>query len=1040
MALDLLEQTLPHIRNSIYRQRLSLPDWKMKEGDVQHGASSTLNDKSWTPIRVPFQWGKYDRTFWFRNTVEVPIAFAGKPLALLLSFPEALLYLNGKPYHGLDVNHQEVSLTSRARAMESFHVAVEAYSGRKKELNPFTTAELVTVDADARRLFNALIVLRDLEKMVEHASQESKDLREIARRTLVYLKYFAPGSEAYPEQIARSYRELLSMLQNEYPTTIPGLIHLIGHSHIDVAWLWRFGETARKCGRTFSTALRLLEEFPDFKYSQSQAVLYQYTRDHYPDLYKQIKQRVLEGRWEVMGSTWVEPDCNIPNGESLVRQIAYGKRFFREEFNIDSNVLWLPDTFGYSWALPQILRKAGVNAFHTSKLTWNDTNKFPHTTFWWEGVDGTRVLSHISPLGLEAQSTPKDLRKSAQALQPGAPVPHVLQTFGFGDGGGGVTKDQIDHTVILRNIVGLPAAQISTVREFFRQVQEQLPPELPVWKNELYLERHRGTLTTHGWIKKANRDAESLLYATELLASLAFLWGNGAAARKYPQQAIEALWKDLLLYQFHDIVPGTSIKDVYAEVRPGFDDLTKRANEIIERSVGTLTAAVKKNAREFRFTLFNPLPWERQEYVEVVVKSPERSFDVSDGNGGILEHQVLSRGKEGVQLLCYLPSVPAYGFAHILVRPVAGHKAAASVWKATPHAFETPLFHVRVDGKGAFSSIHDKTLRRELVQKGKRANLFLTFRDTPKQWEAWDIDADIEKHRLDLFSFKQVRVVEQGPLRLTARLEFRTPNNSVLTQDVHFYHKRRRIDFETHVRWNEKQTLLKVAFPLAIKTSHATYEIQFGAIQRPTKSNDPMEKAKFEVPAQQWADLSEQKYGVSLLNDSKYAYDTHENVLRLTLLRSPHYPHPIEPGHLHDPEITDSGEHRFVYSLLPHAGDWRTGETVCRARELNQPLLIFPERIGRTRSPLLQFNKPGIQVSAVKRADADDAILIRMYEAHGEATDTTLHLPFECKGAAECDLLEQPIKDLRITKGRLSLRFKPFEIKTVRFVPKIRRS
>jgi alpha-mannosidase len=423
MALDLLEVILPHIRNSIYRQRLSLPDWKMKEGDVEHAASPSLNDKNWTPIRIPFQWGKYDKTFWFRQTVEVPSSFAGKPLALLLQFPEAQLYLNGKPYQGLDAHHTEVFLTSRARTAEAFHVAVEAYSGRKKDQNTFATAELVTVDSDARRLHSALTVLHELDKLLEHGSSESKDIREIIRRTLVFLKYFKPESDAYPGQIARAYRELQAMLENEYRTTVPGLIHLIGHSHIDVAWLWTFRETVRKCGRTFSTALRLLEEFPEFKFTQSQALLYQFTRDTYPDLYRQIKQRVLEGRWEVTGAMWVEPDCNIPSGESLVRQLVHGKRFFREEFNHDCTVVWLPDTFGFTWSLPQLMKKAGVSFFHTSKLSWNDTNPFPHSTFWWEGVDGTRILSHVSPVGLEGQAHPKDLLKSAGALPRGPSEP-----------------------------------------------------------------------------------------------------------------------------------------------------------------------------------------------------------------------------------------------------------------------------------------------------------------------------------------------------------------------------------------------------------------------------------------------------------------------------------------------------------------------------------------------------------------------------------------------------------------------------------------
>ncbi len=1038
MALDLLDQLLPHIRDSIYRQRLSLDDWKMKEGDIDGGASPSLRDKSWTPIRVPFQWGKYDKTFWFRQAVEVPTSFAGKPLALRLDFPDGLVFVNGKPYHGVDKHHQEIFLTVRARAMESFFVAVEAYSGRTKDLHTFGFAELVVVDATARKLYHALSALRELEKLLDHTSQEAKDIREIIRRTLIFLKYFAPGSEAYPEQIRRAYEELRKIITTEYRTTLPGMIHLIGHSHLDVVWLWTLKETMRKCGRTFSTALRLIEEYPDFAFSQSQAILYQFTRDHYPDLYKQIKQRVAEGRWEVMGSTWVEPDCNIPNGESLVRQIVYGQRFFKSEFNTDSTVLWLPDTFGYSWALPQILKKAGIKYFSTTKLTWNDTNTFPYSTFWWEGIDGTRILSHIPPVGLEGLSHPKDLLKTADALHTDNDMPAVLQTIGFGDGGGGVTKEQIEHIKALQDVTGLPPIKFSSVGEFFRAVEEQTVAELPVWKNELYLEKHRGTLTTHGWIKKANRQTEALLYAAELTSTLATLWGTGSA-RKYPQAELEALWKKLLLYQFHDIVPGTAIKDAYADVREGFEDVRVRGEKIIAKALTGLPAAAKKDAKAVRFTLFNPLQFPRAEYVELEIPLKTKNVRVTDSRGTVIEHQIITKAGNGLHVLCYVPNIPAFGTVQLFVNPSTERPPESDAWKASSASFETPLARMRLDGKGAFSSIYDKTTRRELILKGKRGNLFQTFRDVPKQWDAWDIDADFEKHRLELFSFKQARVVEQGPLRMTLRLEFRTENNSSIHQDVLFYHKRSRIDFVTHVKWHEKQTLLKVAFPFTAKSSQATFEIQFGALKRPTKSSDSWDKAKFEVPAQRWADLSESKYGIALLNDSKYAYDVKESVLRLTLLRSPHYPHPVEPWHLYENEITDAGEHQFVYALQPHSGDWRSGGVTQRAQELNHPVLVFSGASFSVPKPFLHTTKASIHVDTIKQADDGQGIIVRFHESHGDAADTTVHFGFEVKSAAECDLLEQPIKELKANKAKLPLKFKPFEIKTIRIVPKAKR-
>ena len=344
----------------------------MKEGDIPDAESVSLHDKSWTSIRIPFHWGKYDKTYWFRQTITITPEYSGKPLVLLLDLPEALLYLNGKPHQGIDHNHKEILICEKSKPNEQFVIAIQAYSGRKHEHTSFSTAELAVLDTTARRLDSALTVLQELDKLIDHGSYESKKIRDLIHRTLIFLKYFKPGSEEYPNAIRRAYNFLLNTLDTELKTTIPGFIHLIGHSHIDAAWLWTKRETTRKCGRTFSSVLRLMDEFPEFKFSQSQPVLYEHTKRHYPDLYKQINQRITEGKWEPLGSMWTEADCNIPNGESLVRQIVYGKRYFKQEFGIDSTILWLPDSFGFNWSLPQILQKSGITYFYSSKLLWND--------------------------------------------------------------------------------------------------------------------------------------------------------------------------------------------------------------------------------------------------------------------------------------------------------------------------------------------------------------------------------------------------------------------------------------------------------------------------------------------------------------------------------------------------------------------------------------------------------------------------------------------------------------------------------------------
>jgi alpha-mannosidase len=1040
MAIDLLEQIFPHIKNSIYPLRVALPDWRMKESDVPDGASVSLVDKSWTSIRVPFQWGKYDKTCWFRLTIKVTPEFAGKPLVLLLDFPEALLYLNGKPHHGIDQHHKEILICEKSRLGEQFHIAIQAYSGRKHEHNTFAYAKLAVLDTTARRLDSGLTVLQEVDKLMEHGSQESREIRELIRRTLIFLKYFKPGSEEYPNAIRRAYNFLLNTLETELKTTLPGLVYLIGHSHIDAAWLWTLKETTRKCGRTFSSMLRLMEEFPEFKFSQGQPALYELTKSHYPDLYKQIKQRVLDGKWEPLGSMWCEADCNIPNGESLIRQILFGKQFLKQEFGIDANTLWLPDSFGFNWALPQILKKSGISYFYTSKLNWNDTTKFPYTSFWWQGIDKTRILSHVSPVGLEGQITPKFILKSGDPAQQEPAISPILQTYGHGDGGGGATKENLEFAVVLKTLSGLPASQLSTVQEFFKKLEEQ-SASLPTLNNELYLETHRGTYTTQAWIKKENRECESLLYVSELLSTISSLFGKNAAARRYMQRELERAWKKLLLNQFHDIISGIAIADAYQESQQEYQAIRKICSSTIDNCIQGISQPVKRSKTEFHFSLFNSLAWQRTEYVELFVASNAKHLKVTDANGKPITHQVVERSKLGQKLLCFVEDIPAMGFQQIIVRPDQGSAEPLELWNTSSHGIETPFFKVRLDKKGAIKSLYAKHLRRELFQKGKCGNVFATFRDIPKQFEAWNIDADFEKHKIDAWKIKQIKIIEHGPLRATIRLEFKSENGSAIIQNVHFYHQSPRIDFQTRIRWHEKQVLLKVVFPINMKTSRATYGIQFGSISRSTKPHTDWEKAKFEVPAQQWADMSDAKYGMSLLNDCKYGYDAKENTLRLTLLRSPHFPHLNDPSRS-DTGLIDQGEHIFCYALHPHRGDWMKGATVQHAREFNNPIMIFPNIQVNSIPSLVESSKQNIIVDSIKKAEESDAIIIRMHEAHGASTDTTLHFGADATSAMECNLLENNEKQYKIVKSKLMLKFKPFEIKTIKLnlmVPKKKR-
>ena len=1031
MAFDLLEQILPHVANAVYPASIPLTHWKVKESDLADASAVSLKDKSWADFAVPSFWGGYDRTAWFRTTVTIPAQFSGQRVGLLLDLPEGLLFVNGKPYAGLDANHHEVLLTDKAKTGQTFHLAIQAYSGRTKDVSHFKRASLVIIYPTAKILHAGLTMLHDLEKLYGPGTQESKDVRELTRRTLIYLKYFKPEGEEYPNAIGRALNFLHNTLETEFASSGVGTVHLLGQSHLDLAWLWTLKETRRKVGRTFSSMVRLLDEFAEFRFTQSQAVLFDMLSEDYPSLAKEVRSHVESGRWEITGSTWVEVDCNIPSGESLVRQILHGKRSFQSRYGVDTDIFWVPDSFGYTAALPQIMKKSGIRSFFTTKLTWNDTTKFPYNSFWWEGIDGSRILSHMPPVGLEGTSSPKDVRKSWTAFQQKELSGHVLLTYGFGDGGGGVSKRQILATRFVRTLPALPQSRISSAKEFFDALAEGAD-RLPIWTGELYLERHRGSLTTHAWVKNANRRAELALYEAELLASIAQLNPASKAAPRYPSEELDSAWKTLLANQFHDIICGTCIPDVFADAEKDFERLNTSIAKLRERSLAQLGAPRSAAPAAFSATVFNTLPWSRSDYVELAIPGTDRAFQVTDDRGQSCLHQVLGRSKGITRLLCYVEGIGPLTSRRLTVAPVKRAEEQPSAWKLGTKQLESPLYRIRLDAKGAITSIYERRTRREIIPSGSRANVFEAFTDKPKEWEAWEIDPEYESKKHQPFVVKSMQIVEHGPLRVAVEILFKSDRGTQIKQRMLLYHASPRIDFETVSEWRERQTLLKVAFPVNVKAQNATYEIQFGAIERSTKARTPQDKAKYEVPAQQWADLSDKRFGVTLINDNKYGYDIKENVIRLSLLRSPHFPHELEPAKQADHRVMDQGTHRFRYGLLPHHGDWRAGASVRAAKEFNQGLMVLPGVALRPVEPIIRSLPQGVYVSSIKKAEDGPETVIRLYEGHGQTVKGTLESGYAIDQALECDLLERPGQKLAPSKGKLALKFSPYEIKTLR--------
>ncbi|MBI4419171.1 MAG: alpha-mannosidase [Ignavibacteriales bacterium] len=1036
MALDLLDQILPSVQRHIYPAIVPISDWKIKVGDIPNGFAPSLNDNNWTPITPPqARWGAYDTTFWFRSKVTIPPGFANQPLALLLDFSEGLLFVNGKAHHGLDGHHWAVPLTPRARAGQTYSLAVQAHSGRKKEQNEFRQADLAVVNPTARALHSGLSLLRDLEKFYGQGSPESKEIRELIRRSLIYLKYFKPDGEEYPNAIGRAYRFLTQTLEAEFRTEIPGKIHVLGQSHLDVAWLWTLRETRRKAARTFSSALRLMEEFPEFRFAQSQPLLLDFVKSDHPELYKLIRQRIAEGRWEPVGAMWVEPDCQMPSGESLIRHIARGKRFVKQEFGIDIDTAWLPDSFGFPWSLPQILVKSGIRYFFTTKLSWNDTTAFPYNSFRWQGIDGTQVLAHMPPVGLEGQIKPADFRKNWERFSQQEQLSDVLQTYGHGDGGGGPTAGDLHALSFMQQLPALPTVRITSLKEFCLKLEEH-SKELPVWSDDLYLEKHRGTFSTNGRIKKAHRVSERALYTAELLSVLALL----CSGRKYPEADLEKSWKRLLQNQFHDILAGTVIQDAAEEALKDFDRIRAVAESVVKSSATVLSRSVRRRAKEFHFSVFNTLPWTRSAYVEVPIKSKERNFRVTDARGKSVEYQIIARAKGVTTILCYVEDIPPVSAVHLTIIPTDTKRDIEAQWKASTRLIETPIYRIRMDSQGNFTSIQDKKSRKEVLKKGQRGNALQSFHDAPDEWEAWDLEGGYDNRKADVLRFKSARVAEEGPLRMTIEVIRRSDRGSIVQQRIQLFHRSPLIEFRTRLVWNDSNILVKAAFPLNVHSSALRCEVPFGSQERTTKPKTPAERAKFEVPVHQWMDISDPKFGVSLLNDGKYGCDAKESTMRLTLIRSPHYPHPIDPRASTDSAVTDQGDQEFSYALYPHQGDWRKAETVRRAREFNHPVLVWSNVEPREFPPLLHSLPSNILADSIKRADNGDGIVIRLHEAHGQVTRCTLQSGFGILQAEECDLMEQVHTKLKTSKGGIPLKFSPFEIKTLRVRFRARKS
>ncbi|MFJ3669825.1 alpha-mannosidase [Streptomyces sp. NPDC090106] len=958
----------------------------------------------YAPFAMDTPWGPPWGTTWFRMRGTVPAGFAGRRVEAVIDLgftgdwpgnqAEALVHLpDGRPLKAVNPLNQYVPIAHPATGGEEIDYLVEAASNpdilagdfsRPTQLGDvltagdsplytFRRADIAVLDEEVWHLDLDLQVLRELMvHLGEHEPRRHEIMHALDRAMDALDLDDVSGSAA-------AVREVLAPVLARPAHASAHTISGVGHAHIDSAWLWPIRETKRKTSRTFSNVTSLADEYDDFVFACSQAQQYEWVRDNYPHVWARIQDSVKKGQWVPVGGMWVESDGNLPGGEAIARQLIHGKRFFIEHFGIETKGVWLPDSFGYNASYPQLAKLAGNDWFLTQKISWNQTNTFPHHTFWWEGIDGTRIFTHFPPVDTyNARFSGEEMARAVRNYAEKGAGQRSLAPFGWGDGGGGPTREIMERARRLADLEGSPKVVVEHPDEFFAKARAEYP-DAPVWQGELYLELHRATYTSQARTKQGNRRSEHKLREAELWATTAALHAPGYA---YPYEHLDRLWKTVLLHQFHDILPGSSIAWVHREAEAEYARVAEELETLTAEAVAALGAG---DAR-----VFNTSPYARTEVVRTAQGAPA------------------------------LVEVPAGGSAPLT--PVEPRLPVT----VDGRVLDNGLVRVEVAEDGTLASVYDLRAGREVL--AEPGNLLRLHTDLPNYWDAWDIDKHYRNRYTDLLDTDAVTVVEQDPLSGAIRVERSFGKGSKITQTISVRAGSPRIDIETDIDWHEAEKILKAGFPVDIRAPHSSAEIQFGHIQRPTHTNTSWEAARFEVSGHRWIHLAEPGYGVAILNDSTYGHDVTRTVredggtttrVSLSLVRAPRIP---------DPEA-DQGRHRFTYSLLPGAS---IEDAVAEGYSLNLPLRVA-DAAGAP-EPVVSVDGDGVTVEAVKLADDGSGdVVVRLYESRGGRATGVLRTGFPLAGAEVTDLLERPLGEGEAAvDGAVPVTLRPFQILTLR--------
>ena len=936
--------------------------------------------------------------------------------------PQISVYLDDELLQALDVNHREVLLPKGIHG-GTHSLRLEIFSGREEKQFPLFIY-LQQVDRPSRNCYYDFWVALESWRSILGNTEHELIYKQVLKEAAQFLDFRTDYSDNYYFGVKKASNYLQKHLYQREDFQQTATVLAVGHTHIDIAWLWTVQQAIEKGQRSFSTVLKLMQEYPDYTFIQSQPQMYQFIKEKYPELYKEIKKKITENRWEPEGAMWVEADCNLTSGESLVRQIIHGKQFFKDEFDKESQVLWLPDVFGYSGALPQILKKTNTPYFMTTKLSWNQFNQIPFDTFYWQGIDGSEVLTHFITTVSEGYSPtpyyttynglldPYSVKGSWDRYQQKTINDEVLVAYGYGDGGGGPTREMLETASRLKNgLPGIPKVQSGFPQDYFQRLDNRLKnKKVPRWRGELYFEYHRGTYTSMAKNKKNNRQTETMLQSIEKI----FAQYNLA---DYPKNQLDKMWKLTLLNQFHDTLPGSSIKEVYDQTDLEYKETAELGKALIKELF------VDKEHSSTAVLIYNPLGKTRNMLAKVPLYPNERlTLD-----GKEICQQTSSTG----EVLVYLPEFPALS-SKLLEKKRCADAVKTSEQdyteqkKTLTNYFETTYYKVRFNDSFEIVSLFDKQREREIVPPGQVLNQLVAYEDLPLNFDAWDIDIYYQEKSWPVHSVCSAKLIEDGHIRQTILIE-RVFEDSFIQQFIHFYKNSERIDFETTVDWHQQHVLLKALFPIEVNTLKATFDIQFGNVERPIHTNTSWDQARFEVCGQKWVDLSEGNYGVSIMSDSKYGFNVDYKQIGITLIKSATDPNPE----------ADQGKHQFIYAMFPHQGGWKDGNTVEEALDLNTPAIVsdvsddlLPE-ISKKESWCI-CNEKNILIDTIKLSEKGNQVIVRMYEFHNNDMLAPVFLNKKVSRVFLCDLLENELEELTIEHNQTLVHFHPFEIQTIK--------